>query len=159
MEGSYLGNMISRLIGTYGTTVVIVIPIICWFVQAVGKFLIFKKAGKPAWHGFIPVLGDWDLLDIAWDRMIAWFWVAVFAVSVLFLSGAVNAVFNIKPYIHDSLSIVIVVTLLVVMIINCFQLGKAFGKNFFFVLGLFFLFPIFMVILGLDDSKYLGPQG
>ena len=158
MGSGYVSNIVNRLIETYGTTMVIVVPIICWAVQAVGKFLVFKKASKTPWHAFIPVLGDWDLLDLAWDRMVAWFWVAVLAISALFLSGAVNAVFHIKPYIHDSLTIVFLITLAVVMIINCYQLGKAFGKKFFFVLGLFFFFPIFMVVLGVDGSKYLGPQ-
>ena len=109
-------------------------------------------------NGFIPVLSDWHQLDLSWNSMIAWLWVAVLAICCLFLSGAVNAVFHIKPYIHDSLTIVFLITLYIIMIIDCYQLAKAFGKNFFFVLGLFFLFPIFMVILGADGSKYLGPQ-
>ena len=79
MGSGYVSNIVNRLIETYGTTMVIVVPIICWAVQAVGKFLVFKKAGKTPWHAFIPVLGDWDLLDLAWDRMVAWFWVAVLA--------------------------------------------------------------------------------
>ena len=69
-----------------------------------------------------------------------------------------NAVFHIKPYIHDSLTIMLVLTLAVIMVINCYQLAKAFGKKFAFALGLFFIYPVFMLILGLDDSKYLGPQ-
>lgn len=158
MENSYIAVFFNRLVEQYGTTLVIVLPIICWAVQAVGKFFVFKKAGKTPWHGFIPVLSDWDQLDLSWSRMIAWLWVGVLVICGLFLSGAVNAIFHMKPYIHDSLTIVFVITLLIIMIIDCYQLAKAFGKNFFFVLGLFFLFPIFMLILGLDSSKYLGPQ-
>ena len=158
MGSSYLSNFVNSAITAYGVTMVIIIPIICWAVQAVGKFFIFKKAGKTPWHAFIPVLSDWDQLDLAWSRMIAWLWVAVLAVSMLFLSGAVNAVFHIKPYIHDSLTIVIVLTLVVIMVINCYQLAKAFGKKFLFALGLFFIYPVFMLILGLDNSEYLGPQ-
>ena len=158
MENSYIANIINRLVGQYGTTLVIVVPIICWFIQAVGKFLVFKKAGKTPWHAFIPVLSDWDQLDLAWSRMIAWTWIGLLVISCLFLSGVVNAVFHIKPYIHDSLTIAFVASLAVLMIVNCYQLAKAFGKKFFFALGLFFVYPVFMVILGLDDSKYLGPQ-
>ena len=158
MENSYIGTFVNWLTGTYGVTMAIVIPLLCWAVQAVGKFFVFKKAGRTPWHGFIPVLSDWDQLDLSWNRMIAWLWVGVLVISGLFLSGAVNAIFHMKPYIHDSLTIVFVITLFIIMIIDCYQLSKAFGKNFFFVLGLFFLFPIFMVILGLDSSKYLGPQ-
>ncbi len=158
MGSGYVSNIVNRLIATYGTTMVIVVPIICWAVQAVGKFLVFKKAGKSPWRAFIPVLSDWDLLDLAWSRMVAWFWVGMIIISGLFLFGAVNAVFNIKPYIHDSLAIACAVSVAVILVINCYQLAKAFGKKFFFALGMFFIFPVFMLILGLDSSKYLGPQ-
>ena len=158
MENSYIGNFINRLVGQYGTTLVIVIPIICWAVQAVGKFFVFRKAGKTSLHAFIPVLSDWDLLDLAWSRMVAWFWMIMLVISGLFLFGVVNAVFNIKPYIHDSLAIACVASVAVILVINCYQLAKAFGKKFFFALGMFFLFPIFILILGLDGSEYLGPH-
>ncbi len=158
MGNSYIGVFFNWLTGKFGTTTVIVVMLLCWAVQAVGKYLIFKKAGKTPWHGFIPALGDWDLLDLAWDRMVAWLWIGLLVVSGLFLLGAVDAVFNIKPYIHDSLAIVVTLSLAIIMVINCYQLSKAFGKKIFFVLGMFFFFPIFLVILGLDNSKYLGPQ-
>lgn len=158
MENSYLATFINWLTGKYGVAPVIIVPLVCWVLQAIGKSLVFKKAGRTPWHGFIPVLSDWHQLDLSWNEMIAWFWVATVVICGLFLSGAVNAIFHIKPYIHDALTIVAVVTLYIVMIIDCYQLGKAFKKNFFFVLGLFFLFPIFMLILGLDSSEYQGPQ-
>ncbi|MBQ6520415.1 MAG: hypothetical protein IJI14_17000 [Anaerolineaceae bacterium] len=156
MQHSYIIVFSNWLVDHYGIALSIAIPIICWFVQAVGKFFVFKKAGKTPWHGFIPVLSDWHQLDLSWNRMIAWLWVGILIICCLFLSGIFSGLM--KPYIHDSLTIVFVITLYIIMIIDCYQLAKAFGKNFFFVLGLFFLFPIFMVILGLDNSKYLGPQ-
>lgn len=158
MENSYIAMFIGWLAARYQLTLFIVVAISCWALQAIGKCLVFKKAGKTPWHGFIPVLSDWHQLDLSWNRMIAWFWVIILVITALFLSGIVRAIIPIKPYIHDSLTIVFVMTLLIIMIIDCYQLAKAFGKNFFFVLGLFFLFPIFMLILGLDSSKYLGPQ-
>ena len=158
MENSYIANFINRLVEQYGTTLVIVIPIICWVVQAIGKFFVFKKAGTTPWHAFIPILSDWDQLDLAWSRMIAWTWIVLLVISCLFLSGVVGAVFHMKPYIHDSLTIAFTASLAVLMVVNCYQLAKAFGKKFFFALGLFFFYPIFMLILGLDSSNYLGPQ-
>jgi len=158
MGNSYIIVFSNWMTATFGAALAIAIPIICWAIQAIGKFFVFKKAGKTPWHAFIPVLSDWDQLDLSWNRMIAWFWVFVLFLSGLFVSGTVNAVFHMKPYIHDSLMIVLLITLMIIMVIDCYQLAKAFKKNFFFVLGLFFLFPIFMVILGLDNSVYQGPQ-
>ena len=158
MGNSYFSMFVDWLTVQYGITLVIVVSVACWALQAIGKFFVFKKAGKTPWHGFIPILSDWHQLDLSWNRMIAWFWVGTVVLSCLFLTGVINAIFHFKPYIHDALMIVTLVTVLIIMVIDCYQLARSFGKNFFFVLGLFFLFPIFMLILGLDSSKYLGPQ-
>ena len=158
MEYSYISTFFNWLTATYELTLVIVVAAFCYILQAIGKFFVFKKAGKTPWHGFIPILSDWHQLDLSWNRMIAWLWVGLVALSCLFLTGVINAIFHFKPYIHDALMIVVLITVLIIMVIDCYQLAKAFGKNFFFVLGLFFLFPIFMLILGMDKSKYLGPQ-
>lgn len=158
MQNSYIVVFVNWLAEYYGMMLVITISLLCWALQAVGKFFVFKKAGKTPWHGFIPILSDWHQLDLSWNRMIAWLWVGVLVICCLFLSGVINAIFHMKPYIHDALMIVFIMTLVIIMVIDCYQLARAFGKKFFFVLGLFFLFPIFMLILGLDKSKYLGPQ-
>lgn len=39
-----------------------------------------------------------------------------------------------------------------------FKLAPAYGKGIGFAFGLLFLGPIFYMILGFDDSQYLGPQ-
>lgn len=36
------------------------------------------------------------------------------------------------------------------------DLGKSFNKSIAFILGLIFLSPLFLVILGADDSSYCG---
>lgn len=158
MGNNYIIVFRNYVVANYGLALAIAVPVICWFVQAIGKFFVFKKAGKTPWHAFIPILSDWDQLDLAWSRMIAWTWIVLLVISCLFLSGVVGAVFHMKPYIHDSLTIAFTASLAVLMVVNCYQLAKAFGKKFFFALGLFFFYPIFMLILGLDNSKYLGPQ-
>ncbi|MDY5276243.1 MAG: DUF5684 domain-containing protein, partial [Erysipelotrichaceae bacterium] len=38
------------------------------------------------------------------------------------------------------------------------KLARAYGKSTAFGLGLLFFQPIFIMILGLGDSEYLGPQ-
>jgi hypothetical protein len=38
-------------------------------------------------------------------------------------------------------------------------LSKSFGNGIGFTLGLIFLNPIFILILGFGDAKYIGPAG
>ena len=45
----------------------------------------------------------------------------------------------------------------VISIITQVKLGTAFGKSDGFKVGLVLLSPIFEMILGFGDSKYLGP--
>lgn len=46
----------------------------------------------------------------------------------------------------------------IISIMYSVKLAKAFGKGTGFAIGLIFLSPIFMLILGLGDSTYHGAQ-
>ncbi len=38
-----------------------------WAVLAVvGRWLLFRKAGKPGWHSIIPILNAYDEYDLCW---------------------------------------------------------------------------------------------
>ena len=45
---------------------------------------------------------------------------------------------------------------IVLSIIQCIRLSKAFGKGTGFTFGLIFLSPIFLLILGFGNDKYIG---
>ena len=47
---------------------------------------------------------------------------------------------------------------IVFLIIALNGLSKSFGYGVGFTLGLLFLSPIFVLILGFGDAKYIGPQ-
>ena len=47
---------------------------------------------------------------------------------------------------------------IVIYIMTLVKLSKAFGHGGGFACGLFFLPTIFFLILGFDDSRYIGPQ-
>ena len=94
----------------------------------VAMWKIFVKAGKPGWACLIPFYNMYCMYDIAWGN--GW----------LFLLGFV-------PCVN-----------FVVMIMLYFKLAKAFGKGTGFGFGLVFLNTIFVLILGFDNSQYIGPQ-
>ena len=52
----------------------------------------------------------------------------------------------------------IVLIVAIFNIISLNKLAKAFGHGVGFTIGLFFLNPIFMLILGFSGDEYIGPQ-
>ena len=99
-------------------------------LSIVALWKLFKKAGKPGWASIIPI----------------------YNIVVLF------QIVNISPWLILLMLIPIVnfVVMLVLSIVVCSRLAKAYGKGTGFAIGLFFLYPIFILILGLGDSKYVG---
>src|SRR4051812_33769063 len=93
-----------------------------------GMWKVFTKAGQPGWAAIIPIYNFVVLMRIAGRP--AW-WV------LLMLIPVVN---------------------FVVLIIVAIGVAKAFGKGTGFGLGLAFLSPIFMPLLGFGGATYVGPS-
>lgn len=93
----------------------------------VAMWRIFTKAGKPGWAAIIPIYDVIVLLEIV-GRPLWW--------VILYFIPLVNIVIG-----------------LIVLV----DLAKAFGKGTGFALGLIFLSPIFMPILGFGKAQYVGP--
>ena len=91
-----------------------------------GLWKVFTKAGKPGWAAIIPIYNLIVLLQIA-GKPVWWF-------LLLFI-----------PVVN-----------IVIMVLIWMGVAKAFGKGTGFALGLLFLSPIFVPILGFGDAKYVG---
>jgi len=91
-----------------------------------GLWKIFTKAGKPGWAAIIPIYNLIVLLQIA-GRPVWWI--------ILFIIPIVN---------------------FIIAIIVWNDISKAFGKGVGFTLGLLFLSPIFIPILGFGSAQYVG---
>lgn len=96
----------------------------------VAMWRIFTKAGKPGWAAIIPVYNMVVLFQIV--GLNPW-------LLLLYLIPFVNFI-----------------AALVLTIMLCIRLAKAFGKSSGFAVGLIFLNTIFILILGFGDSKYVG---
>ena len=88
---------------------------------------LFVKAGKPGWGAIIPIYNIYLLLKII-GRPGWWL--------ILFLIPIVN---------------------FVIFIIMYLDLAKSFGRGTGFGIGLIFLSFIFVPILALGESRYVGP--
>jgi hypothetical protein len=90
-----------------------------------GMWKVFTKAGQPGWAAIIPIYNLIVLLQIA-GKPVWWL--------LLFLIPGVN---------------------LIMLILVWLSVAKAFGKGTGFTLGLIFLSPIFVPILGFGDARYV----
>lgn len=103
-----------------------IVTMIVAVVSIVAMWKLFTKAGKPGWAALIPFYNTYTLFDIVYPGNGIKF--------LLLLIPLVNIYIGIKCYI---------------------DLAKAFGKSGAYALGLIFLNPIFMCILGFDSSVYV----
>lgn len=102
-----------------------IVTMIVAVVSIVAMWKLFTKAGRPGWASIIPIYNTYTLFDIVYPGHGIKF--------LLMLIPFVNIYIGIKCYI---------------------DLAKAFGKSGAYALGLIFLNPIFMCILGFDSSVY-----
>ncbi|MEN9934756.1 MAG: hypothetical protein RLZZ387_1335 [Chloroflexota bacterium] len=96
-------------------------------VVIAGMWKLFTKAGKPGWAAIVPIYNTIVLLQIAGKP---WWWI---------------------------LGLVIPVVNIVVAVLALHSLSKRFGHGVGFTLGLIFLAPVFVLILGFGDSQYRAP--
>lgn len=105
---------------------------VIYVLLIIAMWKIFTKAGKPGWASIVPIYNVIVMFQII--GLNPW-------LLLLYLIPVVNFVVAI-----------------VFSIMQASRLSKSFGKGTGFALGLFFLNPIFLLILGFGDSKYIGIQ-
>lgn len=142
--GSFIGPIVATLLSG-----VILTYCIRWF--------IFVKAGEKGWKALIPFYSDYITYKISWDGRI---YLATLIASVG--STIIGSVFGL---IHPALGMFFSIVLSTVAtaakaiadLILKFKMARAFGKNDYFFIGLYFLNNVFTAILAFGDSEYQGP--
>ena len=100
---------------------------VVFIATAVACLRIFSKAKTAWWKALIPVYNVWTLTKICYGT--GFF-------SLLYLIPLVNLVYY---------------------VFMCRRLCRVFGKGLLFTLGLIFIEPLFILILGFGGAKYRGP--
>ena len=124
-----------------------------WILQIIANWRIFTKAGEAGWKSIIPVYSDYISYKIAWQT--SYFWL-VFILGIV--ASCIQAYANPNG---DNVMLLMIVSLIkiiagIISIMYSVKLARAFGRGTGFALGLIFLSPIFMLILGLGDDRYYG---
>jgi hypothetical protein len=105
------------------------------FVSLIGMWKVFTKAGQPGWAILIPIYNFIVLLRIAG---LPWYWVFTPLVAIIPILGWIAYLVWVV-WIHHRIS-------------------TRFGQGVGFTIGLTLLSPIFWLILGFGDSKYVAEQ-
>ena len=131
----------------------LVFAFIWWLLQIIANWNIFTKAGEAGWKSIIPVYSDYISYKIAWQP--SYFW-------LVFVLGIITSVANgMADPNGTTTTILLIVSLIriilaIISILYCIKLSRAFGHGIGFAIGLIFLQPIFMLILGFGNDPYYG---
>lgn len=104
--------------------------LVVYILVVIAMWKVFTKAAKPGWASLIPVYNMVVMYQIV--GLNPW-------LLLLYLIPFVNWI-----------------AALVLSIMLNVKLAKVFGKSTGFAIGLIFLNPIFLLILGFGDAKYIG---
>ena len=160
-EAVVAGSIIGSTIGF-----IIFLCLAYWIVTIIATWKIFKKAGEPGWKCFIPIYNIYIMYKIV--GMKAWFWGMILAALVLSIVMGIDGTANtfdmskteLEAYdwnAHIPSVIAIVAYSIAAVIIEikyAIRTSRAFGHGAGFAAGLFFLQPIFWLILAFGSSKY-----
>lgn len=113
------------------------------------RFSIYKKAGHSGWASIIPFYSEY-----------VWFKISGMD-GYLFLYSVIGTVLGEIASQNQNTTMAIVALVFLIIgaidyLISEFKLARKFSKGFLFGLGLVFLNPIFILILGFGKNKYQG---
>lgn len=124
--------------------------LITWYLfQAIAYWLIFVKAGESGWKSLIPIYNVYIQYKITWTTTI--FWVSL-------ILGILSPILANMEGSYHTIGVICAVFEVLIDYMAAYKFSKAFGHGIPFALGLVFLNPIFILILGFGSSEYYGPQ-
>ncbi len=153
--------------------------IIAWALILIGMWKIFTKAGKEGWPAIIPFYNMYILCKIAGRKFVRYILsIVFFAISMIaclififltLITGISAATSNGSSSSFENLQAILGVTVILFFatmiwyIVEraklCGALSRSFGHGGGYAAGLFFLGPIFLMILGFNSDQYIGPNG
>lgn len=108
--------------------IIYTVIVVIYIISLFGTWKMYKKAGYPGWGCLIPLYNRYCVYEMAMGK--GW-WFILEAIPLVNIA---------------------------VRVFLCMRLAEAFGRGTGFTFGLYFLEPIFMMILGFGDARYGGPK-
>ena len=132
--------------------IAILIGAVIGILVLVAKWKIFTKAGQAGWKSLIPVYGSYVEYSFTWSRLHG-----ILVPVAMLLARIITSTADTGSLIY-GLATIPAIYAGVAALIQTHKLSKSFGHGIGFTLGLIFLNPIFLLILGFGkNSQYVGP--
>ena len=129
--------------------------VIMWVFQIIAYWKMFTKAGVPGWKSIIPFYNQYIMYKLTWKT--SWFWISLIVAVVYGVFTSLNQSFP-DNMLYAVLLLISAVIALVITIISYHKISKAYGHGAGYTVGMLFLWPIFVLILGYGKSQYIGPD-
>lgn len=126
---------------------------VIWAVLVIaGLWKMFTKANEAGWKALIPVYNFYILMKICWQPTM--FWALIGCNIGVCLFTWLGIYFSFTPWLYVALVLMIIAA--VIRAVFYYNLSLAYGHGLGFFFGLYFLEPLFMIIIGFGSSKYAG---
>lgn len=132
--------------------------IIFYILLVIGQWMVFQKAGQAGWKSLIPIYNRFVFWRIAGKSFLKFLGITVLFIIAISILLAISASSSVG--IFAILLPILYIALLVFFISEAYNvssnLSRSFGHGTGFALGLFFLQPLFLIILGFNKDEYKG---
>lgn len=139
--------IVGGILGVYTT-----LRLIYYIFYMIANWKIFSKAGERGWKSLIPFYNVYTEYKLMWNPQIACAYIGLGVLADILLEYT-----GTNPLMLLG-GLVCTIAYLVIDFKEKQYVSKAFGHGTGFGVGLFFLQPIFSMILGFGSDKYQGNQ-
>lgn len=144
--GSEMAGTAGAILGGFFIifAIIMLVALAISIIGVIGQWKAFKKAGKQGWEAIIPY---YNMVVACQISGVSPWWV------LITLVGGVAV--NVIPVIGQIVSFAISIYFLVLLNVS---IARSFGKSDGYAAGLIFLSPFFWLVLGGNNSQYVGPK-
>ncbi len=122
-----------------------------WYlICIIGGWKVFSKAGEAGWKSIIPLYNTYIYFKISWTPVMFWVMILLIFASSFFVRSEDSTMILLGRFCTFAVAMLTAV--------QNVKLSRSFGHGIFYALGLIFLNPLFIVLLGFGGSRYRGPQ-
>lgn len=136
---------------------IVAILIAVLVLEIIGHWMLFEKANEKGWKSLIPFYDTFTIYNLVWEQKYFFIYLVTSLVSSsagffsdMIFAGTANEI------VFAFIEIAFMLVKLYVQFCFCRKLSHAFGKGNDFAVGMFFFYPIFILILALGKAKFIG---
>ena len=137
-----------------------VINLVGIILIVVAEWKLFKKFGEKSWKSLVPYYNSYILYKHSWSKKAFWVYTASSTLFDITQRASQQWAQNDPASMMKTLFILIGlpfgIVAAVCSILYAIRLAEAFGKKKTFAVGLLLVYSVFIAILGIGKTKYMG---